>query len=364
MMAIALETRKVLPIAEPEIATYAHSAYFMAMLYTDEVAMHWVYSNHVQLRLSLFPNGTEGNSIFVDFTTPCPFSSHISFLYGSEQLTRDSIKEMGSFTDFVRRKISRGYYVFPSLDEYYIPGSLSYNNRYFVHSMMIHGYDDETKQFHVMGFFANQKLASRTVDYEAVEQAFANIEGYYIEDYHQMVHMIRINEDRKPNLSFKLCWVMEQLQDYLNAKPGTYANYAMDELPSCPSMYGIDIYGELVRRIDDHLNGKDVVDHRPMLILWEHKRVMNARLDYMEQNGIFYFDQQVREGYQRMEQSALVMKNLILKYWLSQDARFLHQLRERLVQMEQDERVIMTSMLEQYAANPQGRVKENGAYAF
>jgi hypothetical protein len=271
---------------------------------------------------------------------------------------------MGSFTDFVRRKISRGYYVFPSLDEYYIPGSLSYNNRYFVHSMMIHGYDDEMKQFHVMGFFANQKLASRTVDYEAVEQSFANIEGYYIEDYHQMVHMIRINEDRKPDLSFKLCWVMEQLQDYLNAKPGTYANYAMDELPSFPSMYGIDIYGELVRRIDDHLNGKDVVDHRPMLILWEHKRVMNARLDYMEQNGIFYFDQQVREGYQRMEQSALVMKNLILKYWLSQDARFLHQLRERLVQMEQDERVIMTSMLEQYAANPQGRVKENGAYAF
>lgn len=363
-MAIALETRRVLPIAEPDIATYAHNAYFMSILYTDDHAMRWVYSNHVQLKVTLFPNGTEGNSLFVDFTTPCPFSAYISFLQGSEQMTRDSVKETGSFTDFVRNRVSRGFYVFASLDEYYIPGSLSYNNRYFVHSMMIHGYDDELKKFHVMGFFANQKLASRMIDYEDVERSFANIEGFFSEDFHQMVHLIRINEERRKGMTFKLYLVMEQLQDYLNAKPMSYSNYAMDEIPPFPSMYGIDVYGELIRRIDDHLNGKDVVDHRPLLILWEHKRVMNARLDYMEQNEIFQFDREVREGYERMEQSALVMKNLILKFWLSQDTRFLQQLRERLVQMEQDERVIITSMLEQYAANPQGRVKENGAYAF
>lgn len=363
-MAIALETKRILPIAEPDIATYAHNAYFMSILYTDEIALRWVYSNHVQLKLTLFPNGTEGNSIFVDFTTPCPFSAHISCLHGSEQLTRDSVKETGSFTDFVRRKISKGYYVLCSLDEYYIPGSLSYNNRYFVHSMMIHGYDDETKQFHVMGFFANQKLASHKVDYDAVEQSFANIEAYCNEDFHLMVHMIRISEERKSNLSYKLYWVMEQLQDYLDARPSTYANYAMDEVPPFPSMYGIDVYGELIRRVDGHLDGKDVVDHRPLLILWEHKRVMNARLDYMEKNGIYQFHPTIRERYERIEQSALMMKNLILKFWLSQDERFLRQLRERLVQMEQDERVVVTSMLEQFAANPVGRVKENGAYAF
>jgi hypothetical protein len=91
---------------------------------------------------------------------------------------------------------------------------------------------------------------------------------------------------------------------------------------------------------------------------------MNARLDYMEKNGIYQFDPAIREGYERIEQSSLVMKNLILKFWLSQDERFLRQLRDRLVQMEQDERVLIMSMLEQYAADPRGRVKENGAYAF
>ncbi|MBO9598431.1 MAG: hypothetical protein J7559_11530 [Cohnella sp.] len=343
-----MAARRILPIAEPELVSYPHLAFPLAMLQTDNDAQRWVYSNYVQLYLS-----DRVDEMMMDFFTPNPFDYFVPILYGSPRTNRTLVrKSYPSFVDFVRVTIDEDYYLWTHVDEFYIPGTTAYQNKSYPHGIMIHGYDDERKVFHVVGFLSNQRYGSGVVGYDDMERAYFDFELPEWKAYAEHSILLKTYPGFLKANAFNLQWVMDQLQDYLHAKPSDQRMPAYElQLPS-PHAWGMDVYDRLQERLRRHIeNTSYIVDHRSFFVLWEHKKMMNRRIAYMAREGYYACSPETAAGWSDLEKQASVNLNLILKYWMTRDNKHLEQLIGRLGTMKADEARIIERMLNEYGAS-------------
>ncbi|MFC5468999.1 hypothetical protein ACFPPD_09715 [Cohnella suwonensis] len=343
-----MAARKLLPIAEPDIASYGHFAFFLSVLYTDADAMRWVYSNFVQLLM----RGSDSD-MMVDYYTSNPDDHHlVPSLAGSPRLARKMIQRyFPRFADFVRNSIEDGYYVTTFADDFYIPGTVGYQNRSNPHSIFIYGFDDENRTFHASAFLSNQRYGGTTVCYDDLEKAFHGFEPPDEYHYTAYTHLYKLNERRKSVCDFNVPWLMEQLEDYRLAKPSNRVQELYEVSSSPPLAWGMDIYDFLLLQIERHAAREIYLDHRPFYVLWEHKRMMNRRFAYMERQGYYVVSPEAAEGYRSVERSALLNRNLMLKYWMTLDNRYLEQLAERLIPLKAEEALVIERLLDEYATS-------------
>lgn len=339
-----MAARRLLPITEPDITSYGHFAFFLSVLYTDTDAMRWVYSNFVQLLM----RGSD-SEMMVDFFTSYPDDHHlVPCLAGSPRLARKMIKRyFPRFADFVRNSIEDGYYVTTYVEEFYIPGSIAYQNRSNPHSIFLYGFDDNNRTFHASAFLANQRYGNTLIGYDDLESAFLGFEPADEFHYTSYTHLYKLNERRKSVYDFSVPWCMEQLEEYRNAKPSNRVQGKYDA-DSVPIAWGMDIYDCLLLQIERHSAKEIILDHRPFHVQWEHKRMMNRRFAYMKGQGYYAVSPEAAEGYRRVEEAALVNRNLILKYWMTLDNRYLEQLAERLIRLKADEALVIDRLLDEY----------------
>ncbi|MFC5469000.1 hypothetical protein ACFPPD_09720 [Cohnella suwonensis] len=335
-----MSARKILPIATPDLTSYAHLAYHLSILYTDKDALRWVYANFIQLYVK--------DDVMVDYYTQNPDCSLVPSIGGSPRMTKNLIRRFSpSFTDFVRQCIDEGYYLSTFVDEFYIPGTVAYRNRSNNHGIFIYGYDDGSRMFHVSAFLSNQSYGDTLVSYEDMEQGFQGIEPRPFH-YTFYTHLYKLNELYKPFFGFYAPWVMEQMDDYLHAKPSDRRMRAFEETKTPSFIWGMDIYDWMRNKIERQMARETMIDHRPFYVLWEHKRMMNRRLAYMETNDFYVCSTEVLEGYRKVEQAALLIRNLKLKFLMSFDNRYLEQLIARLGALKAEESLVVERMLEEY----------------
>lgn len=65
-----------------------------------------------------------------------------------------------NFVQWAKKLIDVGWYIMGYYNEYYIPETASYQYRYFRHTMLIYGYDDEVQMFYAMGYTSDRKYRS------------------------------------------------------------------------------------------------------------------------------------------------------------------------------------------------------------
>lgn len=334
--------RNILPIAEPDITSYAHHAFSLSVLHTEPRCLDWVYSNFVQLSFIDWVDG-----ILLDYFSPNAYDHPIPALYGSPRLTRNMIlRSYPSFVDFARESIDDGCYVSTYADEYYIPGTVAYQNRSNPHVELIHGYDNDSRQFHVTGFLANQTYGQTIVRYDDMEIAFKDFEVTKANHYTDYTHLFKLN--RLFGYDFSVQWVMEQLEEYAFAKPSMKRWQAFQWRETVPREWGINIYDSLIRKIHELIEGTFILDHRPFQVVWEHKKMMNRRIAYMERQGYYACSPEVTEGYARLERSAAAGRHLILKYWMTKDNRKLEELIKLLYKIKTEESLVAERMLQEY----------------
>lgn len=342
-----MATRRILPIAEPDLVSYPHLAFPLAMLQTDSEAQRWVYSNYVQLYLS-----DRTGEMMMDFFTPNPFDYFVPILHCSPRMNRTLVRRSyPSFVDFVRVSIDENYYLWTHVDEFYIPGTSSYRNKSYPHGIMIHGYDDEQRMFHVVGFLSNQRYGSGEVGYDDMEKAYFDFEPPEWKPYTEHSILLKTYPGFLKANAFSLRWVMDQLQDYLHAKPSDQRMPAFElQLPS-PHAWGMAVYDRLQERLRRNIENTYIVDHRSFYVLWEHKKMMNRRIAFMAREGYYACSSETAEDWSNLEKQASVNLNLILKYWMTRDNKHLELLIERLGKMKADETLIIERMLQDYEAS-------------
>ncbi|USB33496.1 BtrH N-terminal domain-containing protein [Paenibacillus sp. YPG26] len=338
-----MSNRKVLPIATPDLTSYAHLSYFLSIMYTDKDALRWVYSHYIQLHVRHW-----SDTSMVDYFTQNPDVHLVPTVGGSPRLNRGFVKRWApSFGEFVRRSIDDGQYVVTFVDDYYIPGTVAYQNRSNPHGLMIYGYDDDSRMFHVSAYLANQSYGNTLVSYDDMEMAYQGIDPDPF-NYTGYLHLYRLNETFKSLYPFQVPWVMEQMEDYLYARPSSRRLLAFEEPHDIPPTWGIETYDWMIHESERQLARQTFVDHRPFYVLWEHKKMMNRRLAYMEEEGYFTFSGEVAAEYREVEQSAMLARNLKLKHMMSNDDRHMVQLIDRLKALKSAESLVIERMLEEY----------------
>lgn len=147
---------------------------------------------------------------------------------------------------------------------------------------------------------------------------------------------------------FNLEYVVEQLKDYvfpirMKEKINTYRY-----LSYAGNTFGIDIYNELIKNIRIVMNDQKItrLDHRHYQILWEHKKCMLLRIEYLTDMGLLKNDADIRKNYNEIEKESLIARNLILKYNITNNNPLLESLISHVIKISETEKQIILKLLE------------------
>lgn len=335
--------KKVLPIINPPITGFQAHAFLLAAILNNPKNYLWLYNNYIQLIVRLFDN-TE----VVDFFTksmwdysPNPFF-YKKMIYG----------HIEHLDELIITSIEQGYYIYMSVNEFYIPNRNSFNQRNYTHDLLIYGYDNESEIFYTMGFDDKNTLSENTIKQCQVVQAYNSIDGHF----NHFISLFKSTENSQIQLDVQ--GVVYQLSDYLytqNMKsmiqnfimhPGSSYNTGPQIEVSYSDYCGISVYSFIMGYIEQLMKKEVNYDIRHLHILWEHKKCMGMRIEYLLNNHYLFKDGiELHEQYKLFEKEALTCRNLMLKFGVANENKLLEKVIEKLKVMADEEHTAIMKLL-------------------
>ncbi len=296
-----------LELQQPPINCYLHHAYTLTVAMSHKDFSSWFFSNYIQLEF----NSQVKILNFLTYpicgtTVLCPLLDYrildLEFIYKSNI----------DIFDFIKTSINLGYYVITYTDEFFIPGRLAYVRKaHFRHDIMIYGYSSDKSTFNVIGYNENFKYTPSCVRFSEFESSFLTS----IDKTNDII-LIKAKDSKSynPSYEFDVENVKNLLSDYLFSK-NTSANYRSLGKPNdCAS--GISVYGELIKHYESILKNDNNVtcDIKHFHLLYEHKKVMVSRLEYLMDNKYIDRRDDLITVFRNLQNEALNKRNVVMKY--------------------------------------------------
>ena len=338
--------QKILPIAVPPIIGYLHHAYPLSILANWTTYLPWFYSNYIQLYCPKnLIDSRQDRTVKFDFylcpDQPISFQSlSISPYLKVRLLHRDLIfKSPTDIASFIIACIDEGYYVRPTVDEYFLHYSPAYKKRHFVHEILIYGYDNQT--FVGIGFDKKGDYAAYPIAFAELEQAVvhADLTGHYDPDGLRL-----FKYDPQAEYDFDIQLVREHLEDFLYAK-NTSQRFRMLANPT-DGAYGLATYECLKHYIKSFFVPPFSFDIRPMHILWEHKICMAYRLKYMEAQGYLKSEDGFFIQYDEVARKIGVLRMMLLKFRKTRSPALIHRVCLHLDAIAEAEKGLLQNLLD------------------
>lgn len=323
-------SRIQLPIGKSPVEGLQYLAYALNILLYYEECLPWFYSNYIQLvwnndftfSLTFFPNWFSTNP-WLDV----------------QVLKKDTIKANNiNIHDLIMNCINSKMYFYASFDEFYVPHKHCYGKRHFQHDFMIYGYDSVQKEYLLLGYTDKQIFETTPISFAQLEEAFfLNAVGT------ENVHLISKKENFKYDFDLRL--VYEMLGDYLNGRNSSErCRMYGDTLEN--RVFGLDIYKYLRQYFKLLVRANIYCDIRPLHILYEHKKCMVLRLEYMYNNNYIDDDSHLYDDCKCIENETLAMRDLQLKYTITNDKSCLNKIVNKLFEIEQKEKKLLENLLD------------------
>jgi hypothetical protein len=340
-----------LPITYPPIASFPCHAFYLSIMGNHDVCSPWIYSHYVHYAMYF------GNDfILPDYIVPHPEYHYNPWFYShSQRLTRNTVFKLAparpEFIRFLKEALSDGYYVYIHIDEYYIPGTVSYQTKRFPHAMLLYGFDDEAGCFNTAGFFkqgaANKYSFSQTT-YDQLHQAFVNCETDY--EYLNFMHLYKLNPQGHNGHvpGFETETLIRSIDDFLqSARPSSTLLDIPPFAPVTHVAYGLNTYDRLAEALDNKL-----FENRKYYLIWEHKQFMLKRIQYLSEQGGLGDMEAIYQQFKQIGTDAEVCLKLLLKYAMSEDARLLHRVQLKLEQMRSSEQTALKHLKDHLFLRP------------
>lgn len=317
-----------LAVVAPPIKGLQYIAYPLAIILNDEKGWVWFFSDYVQLiwykneKLLSFYNKYINE---IPTCIPC-----LEF----QCLDKQFVIEKMDVIQFMIDAIDSGWYILSSYDERYIPNTKGYSrkqSRY--HDFMMHGYDLKEQIFVFTIYNKSGKYERNVVDFDNFLKGFLNSQS---NDFQfNRINLFRRKE--KYEFYFDKVELVNQIECYIESKciDAKYTvPYWQDE-----KIYGLDIYGYIIsifKDIDISIN-----DKRMLHMLWEHKKCMQMRVNYMIEQSIIKVDNDLVTMFGKLEKRAEQLKLLQLKMCIENDVSLCRQIVSKLEKMrELDEKAM------------------------
>ncbi len=334
--------KKILPITTmPPIIGYLHHAYPLSILANYKAYLPWFHSNYIQLYCPPnFQNPSRNRTMKFNFYRRPDQRVSFSPYLKVQLLNRDLIfKSPTDILPIIVACIDKGYYIQPTVDEYFLPDSAAYQKRHLVHETLIYGYDKQT--FVGIGYNKNGDYASYHIRFSELKQAVvhADLTGHYDPDGLRLFKYVQQAE-----YDFDIHLVREHLEDFLFAK-NTSQRFRMLANPT-DGAYGLATYEYLKHYINSFLFPPFSFDIRPAHILWEHKKCMAYRLNYMEAQGYLKSEDGFSIQYDEVARKIGVLRMMLLKFRKTRSPALIHRVCLHLDAIAEVEKRLLQNLLD------------------
>ncbi len=327
----------------PPVIGYLHHAYPLSILANEEAYLPWFHSNYIQLYCPPnFQNPSSNRTMKFNFYRRPDQRVSFSPYLKVQLLDRDLIfKSPTDILPFIVACIDKGYYIQPTVDEYFLPDSAAYQKRHLVHETLIYGYDKQT--FVGIGYNKNGDYASYHIMFSELEQAIvhADLTGHYDPDGLRL-----FKYDSQAKYDFDIYLVREQFTDLLLARNTSY-RFRMVANPS-DGAYGLATYSCLRSYIESFLYSPFSFDIRPAHILWEHKKCMVNRLKYMEGYGYLKSEYRFSVQYEELARKTGMLRMMLLKFKITHSAVLLHRVLSILDDIAEEEKNLLQNLVKKF----------------
>lgn len=324
--------KKELALVTPPINGLQYIANPLAIILNDEDSWSWFFSDYVQLiwykeeKLLSFYNKYINE---IPTCIPC-----LEF----QCLDKHFVINHLNIVQFIIDAINDGWYIFSSYDEQYIPHTYGYSKgRCMYHDFMLHGYDLEANVFIFHIYTERGKYEKNVVDIDLFLEGFLNSQSNDFQ--YNRVNLFRKNRDY--TFLFDKNELINQLECFIESKckDSKYTvPYWQEE-----KVYGLEIYNYIISIFINR--DKSLKDKRMLHILWEHKKCMRMRIEYMIGHSIIKSNDLLVAMFEAIEKKAQQLKILQLKMCISNDLELCIQIANGLEELrELDKQAMITLM--------------------
>ena len=313
-----MKDKVILPVKYPAITSWQWHATLFSIIGDDDNAKKWIYSNYIQLRCYNIAEYTTGDEILLcDMMPGSSALKECPYLIFS-LITKPQIKSYcGDVIDFIIKTLDIGGYVYGAFDEARILCDVAVDYK-FPHELFIYGYNMEEQVFYVGDFTFKDKYSYSKVSFEAVKRGFdalsASEDHVFKDDYKgtRGLYVIQKNVDSKYYDLDKVL-IQRTLIEYLESQD-TKDHFRMMRNRFRDTVFGVDVYEALAKRIDKQLNKPEPdFDIRALHIAYVHKVLMYDRLKYLMANEVIPYDQQMLDQYAEVVEYMLAARNLLIR---------------------------------------------------
>ncbi|MNC19126.1 hypothetical protein D3C75_670520 [compost metagenome] len=308
---------------KPIIQTYSSHSKLLSILSTNEEYLPWFHSNYTQLSCKKDFHSFHGVPLdfFIDIRQGFNYYLNNPCLFIQTVHKEIIDAEVEDIVDFVIRCLDRDYYLDLYLNEFFVPGRPSYGIEFYVpgvkhlyHDNLIVGYDLSTQTFEMLGH--NPGFTNTSITFEDFRLAYRHCTP---ESWHKCMYLYKLSNLRdgysSPNsYRFDLEYVKQSLIDYVSSIDISI-QYGMLQNRSDDLVFGLQVYDALINNL---LTGHYWEDIRPLNLLYEHKKCMRLRVEYMYKLGHLnsdYFNN-LLPAFQELETHIETLKNAQMRYIL------------------------------------------------
>ncbi|MBH5320337.1 hypothetical protein I6N90_21325 [Paenibacillus sp. GSMTC-2017] len=340
-----------LPFEMPQVYGFLGHAYVLGILQPHEYAQPWIHSSYIQLYMSkhyLNDFGEYRLDFYPDLMIAYRNVPWLEYRNSDKRL----LNQLGvDIHRYLIAQLERNYYIVTYVDEYYIHNTIVYQQHHFVHDIFIYGYDLDRQIYHVANFDKNRQFSMQEITFEQFEQASSAVTKNSQSLISSLGRLVPADYEGSKygaglaKFDFDLSLIIEVLHDYLESRNST-DRLKLQQQP-VEGVFGVAIYPKLQQYIARIIEGVQNFDVRPFHILWEHKKMMVARVQYLQKLGHLSPETPLLAEFQRLEKKAYTQRNLILKSFMSDNRQILHTLGDSLQDLQIDEQRAITQLIEE-----------------
>lgn len=328
--------KKVLLLTQPPITTYPEIANILSLLWDRKERIIPWWSDHF-IQIIVRPDNPYTNGDYYDHAD---LDSYFSIMYGMPGLgwMRNNCETMlcEKFSDYAEFSINNGYGLQACLDRYYISFAREYKKKHNIHATFIYGYDRDKQEMYIADFWNGGGYEHITISYDELNAAMNN-DG--------IVNMFK-SYDAEYEIDLKL--MKRYFEDYYYGRDsfGLYA--ASNKDYNRTAIFGLKYYDYIF----DFWIGKNTpqgnLDYRLFHLLYDHKVLMDIRLNYLESLGIFEKEmiQKLIADNNEITKLALNLRNKAIKYNFNHSEKVLNTITEMLIELKNKDYAFTEDMLE------------------
>lgn len=297
--------RNVLVMNEPPITTYPSIANILSLLWDrKDNIIPWFADHFIQLMVR--PNHDD---TFGDFYDHADMDTYYRTIYGLPGIgwmrVNSETVHYNVFSEYVQKQIDNGYALEACLDRYYFSFAEEYQKYHHKHSSLIYGYDSDKNEIYVADFFSDDiysgaRYEHRIITYEELNSSMNN-DG--------IINLLKAWDDHY-DTNMKL--MKKSFEDYLNSVDSMMKFEFSNKDYNHGALFGLAYYDYIAEAFDKN----NFIDTRMFQILYDHKILMQYRLEYLEGANLLEnkYTSVMKAMNEELIASSKVLRDCVFKY--------------------------------------------------